>query len=351
MRTVRVVVAGDTLDFLFDTAAGFTTITPELAARIGCVPSGRVSGRRMTGQPIEAPVCHDVALGVGGERLRADAAVLDAQPYRGRERPVHGIISVHTLLGRPITLDMTRGELVLETAASAARRVRGLTPLRMRLATGESGGSATPFVAVRAGGTELWFEWDSNHTATTFVAPWAARALSLPDTSGGDVTLQFGRQLPVRAPVEVKPSLIHDGVLSAEFVARGVWTLDAAAERLWVTPLTPLLEPPPAVAEVHPPAADPTGWYDLTLTVDGRPQRAAVQVRRVGGELSAALRFAGSERVFALRDVRAAGGTLEFGLPMRATYPVRLRFDGVRGTGSWGDPAQRGGEAVARKRA
>jgi hypothetical protein len=296
-------------------------------------------------------VCRDVALTVGTKRLRVDAAVLDAQPYRGRERPVHGILSVHTLLGTPFTVDMRRGELVLETAASAARRVRGLTPLRMRLATGESGGSATPFVAIRAGAAELWFEWDSNHGATTFVAPWAARALALADSGSEDVTLAFSGGPTVRAAVEVKSSLIHDGVLSAEFLARGVWTVDATAERMWVTPIVPLLEPPSGTADVRPPAADPTGWYDLTLTVNGLPQRAVVQVRRTGVDLTAALRFAGSDRVFALRDVRADGGTLEFGLPMRATYPVRLSFTGVQGQGTWGDPAQRGGEATARKRA
>ncbi|HEU4698935.1 MAG TPA: hypothetical protein VFS40_07140 [Gemmatimonadales bacterium] len=41
---------------------------------------------------------------------------------------------------------------------------------------------------------------------------------------------------------------------------------------------------------------------------------------------------------------------LAFGLPMHQTYPVRLTFAGARGTGTWGDPATRGGVAEATRR-
>lgn len=97
LRTVKVVVAGDTLDFLFDTGGGVTVISPALAARIGCTPAGRFSGYRMHGQRLERPVCRGVALQVGGVSSRRDAAVMELQPYGPQGPRVHGMVSLHTL--------------------------------------------------------------------------------------------------------------------------------------------------------------------------------------------------------------------------------------------------------------
>jgi hypothetical protein len=154
----------------------------------------------------------------------------------------------------------------------------------------------------------------------------------------------------VRTPVTAK-RIIHDGVLSAGVLARAEWTIDLAAGHMWVGPVRPLLEPPAvAAALVSPPSADPTGWYDITLVVGGDRQHAVLRVERAGPGLTGRLRFVGDEKELALRDVRAHDTTLEFQLPMRQVYPVRLTFRALTGTGTWGDPATRGGAVEGTKR-
>lgn len=149
----------------------------------------------------------------------------------------------------------------------------------------------------------------------------------------------------------VPKEIIHDGMLSAAAIARAVWTVDLAAGRMWVGPVAPLLELPrlAAPAAVAAPAHTPEGWYEVTLVVNGGRQRSLMRIERTGAGLAARLRFVGEDTELALRDVKAEKGALTFGLPMRRVYPVRLAFDGLTATGTWGDPAARGGTAEAVK--
>jgi hypothetical protein len=351
LRKVKVVAGGDTLDFLLDTGGGVTIISPALAAKTGCAPSGLSRGYRMTGERLESPVCRAVALEVGGFRTTVEASTMDLGPVLGPGAPrVDGMLSLRTFAGQAITLDVSGGQLTVESAASLERRARGMTPLRMRLATGLEGGELTAYVAVPAAGEDLWLEWDSGNAAPTLLTPRSARLLGLPDSArGGEARLAMAPGVEVLAPVAVR-EIIHDGVLSAGMVARAVWTADLATGRLWAGPVRPLLGPPAAPpAAVVPPARDPAGWYEVTLVVGGERQRAVMQVARAGAGLAARLRFVGDETEYEMRDVSARGEVLEMGLPMRQTYPVRLRFDGLAGAGTWGDPATRGGVAEAVK--
>jgi hypothetical protein len=353
LRTVPVVVGSDTLDFLFDTGGGITVISPALATRLGCRPVGRIAGYRMLGQRLESPLCRDVALQVGGESVRRDAAVMELAPYGPDGPRVHGMISLHTFAGRALTVDMAAGRLTVETPASLGRRVRAMTPLRARLATGLEGGELDAYVAVPVGAAEAWFLWDSNHGAATFVAPWVASLVGADSTgSPVDATLTLAPGVRVRAPVQRQASLIHDGVLGGGLVARAPWTIDLASGRLWIGAVRPLLEPPAdsPSSPVVPPRRDATGWYDLVLVVGGQRQSAVVEVTRNAGGLAGRARFRGDDTEHELRDVRADGDRLEFGLPLRQTYPVRLTFADAAGHGTWGDPQTRGGAAEAHKR-
>src|SRR5689334_13196001 len=101
LRSVRVQVAGDSLDFLFDTGGSITLVSREVAARIGCTPTGRQLGFRMTGEKLAGAYCPNVALRVGPLAVRADAGVADMAAVLGRPEPgVHGMISLQSFAGR-----------------------------------------------------------------------------------------------------------------------------------------------------------------------------------------------------------------------------------------------------------
>ena len=241
MRTVRVAVAGDTLDFLFDTGGGVTVISPEVAAKLGCVPSSRNVGFRMTGQMLSGPYCHDVPLSVGGIALHDDAGVMDFAKILSPNAPkVGGMISLSTLRGRALTLDLPHDRLVVETSASLAKQVRGMTPLAARVATGISGGELSMYIGVPAGSTMLWLEWDSEHNARTFLAPHAAALLGVTDSTGrGDIALPLAPSVRPTIAVQTR-DIIHDGVLSARFLERATWSVDLATGRMWIGPIAPV---------------------------------------------------------------------------------------------------------------
>lgn len=345
LREVSVVIGADTLNFLFDTGGGVTVISPAIAERIGCAPLGRSHGYRMTGESIETPVCADVPLQVAGVDVRGEVSVLDMMKILGPKAPhVDGMISLRTFAGRALTLDLASNRLVLETTASLARRFAAMTEVPMRLATGLAGGELDVFVGVPAGDARLWLLWDSGNQGPTFLGANAAKLLGVEPGPGREHTIRIGSR-EVLAPVLVK-EIIHDGVLNARLVERAVWTLDLGTSRMWVSDVAPLLALPAttAAAKPVPPAQDPEGWYELTLHVNGAPQRTLLHLTRS----RALLRFHGEERVFTLGDVVTDRNRVSFTLPLARTYPVRIDFDGVAGTGTWGD-ATRGGAVEAVK--
>jgi hypothetical protein len=352
LRTIRVQVATDSLDFLFDTGGGVNVVAPEVAAKLGCRPAGRSVGFRMTGEKLSGPLCADIELGVGPLRVRGEAGVGDMTRFLGKDAPpVYGMLSLRAFAGHAVTLDLAHDRIVVETPESLARRTRAMTPLPVRLATGPSGAELTAFVGIRIGDAPLWLEWDSGHQATTFLARHAAQLLGVADSvERGEVEVPLGGGPPVVLPVVVK-DVIYDGVLNAGTINRAVWTLDLAHQQMWVGPIAPLVRLPPASPTPVPFALDPAGGYDFSITVRGHPESGMLLISRNGGELVAALRGYGDDFNTRVRNVRVGGQEIRFDILIPDPTPVHLSFDGLVGTGSWGDGGtERGGEARAVKR-
>ena len=66
--------------------------------------------------------------------------------------------------------------------------------------------------------------------------------------------------------------------------------------------------------------------------------------------LRGTVRGVGEEAALPLRDVTMQGSELHYLLPLRDPTPARVTFDGVTGTGTWGDPSGRGGSLRVVKR-
>jgi hypothetical protein len=352
LRTIRVQVGTDSLDFLFDTGGGVNVVSPEVAAKLGCRPAGRSVGFRMTGERLSGPLCADVELGVGPLRVRGEAGVGDMTRFLGKDAPpVYGMLSLRAFAGHAVTLDIAHDRIVVETPQSLARRTRTMTPLPVRLATGPTGAELTAFIGIRVGDAPLWLEWDSGHQATTFLARHAAQLLGVADSvERGEVGVPLGGEARVVLPVAVK-DVIYDGVLNAGTINRTVWTLDLAHQRMWMGAIAPLLSLPPASPAPVPFALDPAGGYDFSITVHGHPEAGMLLISHDGGALVAALRGYGDDFNTRVRNLRVEGNEIRFDILIPDPTPVRLSFDGLVGTGSWGDSGtERGGEARAVKR-
>lgn len=356
LRTIKVRAGTDSADYLFDTGGGVTVISPQDSALLGCTPGGQGFGVRLTGEVLSGHTCANVTLGVGPFTVTTDAGVTDLAKMLGSRAPaVRGQVALDAFEGRALTLDLAHERMIVETPSSLAARVRHMTPLPMRVATGEHGGQLTVYVGLRAhNGAMLWFEWDSENNASTLVSPMALALLGGDSTSRmSDLPVTLAPGLDVVIPMMTKGNMIHDGVLSAGFMERAVWTVDLAHGKLWVSPIAPIASVADAGAaspSLTLPSRDPVGVYRTTTQVGARTNVGVMEIRRESGRLVARAREVGEDELHELYDVAMHGDTLSYAIHVPDPVPVQLVFDGLTGKGTWGDGGvKRGGATEAVK--
>lgn len=236
--TVRAIAGIDTLRLLFDTGGGRTLLAPDVAHRLGCIPSGHVMGFRMTGERVEFTQCPGATLTIGQLSVRhAPIGVFDLMALLPAGLPrLDGVLSLETFAGQTITLNLLCRRLIVESPASARERTRGMRPIAMRIATGPSGAELTAFLRVDATPIPLWLEFDSGNLGYVLLSPESARALGMGTITGRDsaITTQLAVSgLEARSTRAGVSDLIHDGALSAEFISQGEFTLDLASGMAW----------------------------------------------------------------------------------------------------------------------
>ena len=236
--TVRAVAGSDTLRMLFDTGAGLTLVMPGVARRLGCTPSGRIVGHRMTGDRVEFTRCAGATLALEGLVVRHEPiGVFDLMALLPPELPrLDGVLSLATFAGQTLTLNLRCRLLLVESPASARTRTRGMHPLAARIATGASGGGLTVFVRAGTGPTPIWLELDSGNLDHVLLSPHAAVALGLDTVVMGDSAIVA--PIPVTG-LDATPmrtalrALIHDGALNETWMAQGELTFDLASGLVW----------------------------------------------------------------------------------------------------------------------
>lgn len=236
--TVDVVVEQDTARLIFDTGGGQTVISPRMAERAGCTPSGRSVGFRMTGERIESPVCSDVTFSIQGVAFTdPSVGVWDVQELLPEGvPPVDGLLSLKTLATRPITLRLAQGRLTVETDASFGRQIAEMHRLRSRMATGPAGAELSVFVRAAASDTG-WFLIDSGNLDVVQIAPHMAGAHGSDDATW-EAPLTLDGVASVEATFRAK-DIIYDGVLSEGFLRHWTIAFDFGGKAVWVERVQP----------------------------------------------------------------------------------------------------------------
>lgn len=175
--TVEVMVQSDTARLILDTGGGNTLISPELAERIGCSPTGRSVGFRMSGERVDFAFCNSVTLHIEGVPFEHPRiAVWDIEAVLPEDAPrVDGVLSLQSFATRPITLRLAERLLTLETPASLATRVGELRPVVSRFASGQDGDALTVFVKGTAPDT-AWYLLDSGNLDLVQASPQLAES-------------------------------------------------------------------------------------------------------------------------------------------------------------------------------
>ena len=125
-------------DFLFDTGGGETFISPQLASVMGKQVYGSATGYRMNGEQIKYRKCDAVSITIGNIALsHSTVGVWDLMAILPKELPpLYGVLSLKSFSNKIITLDLTSDLLIIETAASYAKKIKKAGLLESRFANG-----------------------------------------------------------------------------------------------------------------------------------------------------------------------------------------------------------------------
>jgi len=236
LRALSVTVAGEARPFIFDTGGGETMLTPTLAAALGCRPYGRAVGFRAGGEQVSFEYCDNVLLRFGTAAIAHErVGIFDLASILPADMPrAEGVVSLRSFRDRPVTIDLAKGMVTVETAASLAARIEGMRPLTIRVATGPTGAETTVYVGARVGGQRVWLLLDSGNGGPTLVAPHVAQGAGLRE-GDAEAAIDFDGLGPIRLPVRSR-QVIYDGVLSAGFMRDWIFTLDLGSSRAWAMP-------------------------------------------------------------------------------------------------------------------
>lgn len=238
VKTIAAGGAPASLPYIFDTGGGLTVVTPEEARRLGCEPFGLLTGFRASGERLDMPRCGPVRLQLGGQVVEDEAGVLDVNALIGPGAPkVGGIVALQTLHGRAFTLDYAHNRVILESAASLARRIKTLRAMEVRPEMQAGGATLDLFVAVDTPKGKIWLELDSGNTGPVHLAPHAMAQLGLTPAAlaHGKIDLDFAG-LGRIAVTAAQKDCIYDGLLNADTIAALTLTIDLRSLRMWGAP-------------------------------------------------------------------------------------------------------------------
>jgi hypothetical protein len=256
LRTLSVVVAGDTLEFLFDTGAGVSVIDSAVAPLVRCAPSGRIGGHRSNGGWIEFRECPSVDIEIQGLVLSHDTmAELDFMGFlRGlvppeiELRPLGGVLELRTFADQFITLDLANDRLILESRDSYRSRIAEMKPLSVRIGTGEGEG-LNVFLEGHAGDHSLWLKLDSGNLDRTLLDLHVLPVLGYPASPEAgppdpESAIRIEREVDMEiagiGPVKIAAAfsrLTIDGLLGLDFMKKYLFTFALGTGQGWVRPV------------------------------------------------------------------------------------------------------------------
>jgi hypothetical protein len=254
-------VAGTKTHLILDTGGGVTVLSKRLCDRIGCVPDGTFTGKRMSGQAITVSMVRVPSIVMAGHRVEnARVGVLDMASLLHPELGVEGFAGLDLFRDRPFTLEYGHTRLVLEDDASLAARKKAGSVSKVRV---ENDGPSTVVylpLELSPGAPALEMEVDSgsrdlilderfmmtlgidpagngvrkveghDETDQPFVRHFTAlpRSLHVPGLAG--VGVEAGKTVMFQR-------IVHDGLVGHDFLSAHTTTFDVPHGEMIFAPL------------------------------------------------------------------------------------------------------------------
>lgn len=238
--TVHATVRGHEGNFMFDTGAGTSYISPAFAQTVGCKPWGQITGFTLTGQRLDMPRCEGLVFNIGGQNFAGSTTgVFDIMKFMPANVPqIDGSIGLDAFSGRAVTLSLADRKLIVESPASLRERMKRGKELRIRLVREAGGASLSVYVAVPTSEGMAWMEFDCGNGGNNVIGKHLATVMKLDPNSKEpqQTTFTLAGGIPVDGPVRVNQTLIVDGNIGVRFMRNWDLTIDLEQVRAWLAP-------------------------------------------------------------------------------------------------------------------
>jgi hypothetical protein len=238
-------VAGHDGTFLFDSGSGFSSLSPEFAAAIGCHPWGQITGFRMTGQRLDMQRCDRITVSLAGRSFPGNTlGVFDLSKYLPSEvGHLDGTIALDLFANQALTLSYGGHFIRFGERFTLAHETRGLRSMPIHLVRDAEGLALTVNLPVITSAGTAWFEMDSGNTSNLVLVNKALAPLFQSETEGKDISiisfkLEDGTTFKGDARVL---DLILDGNFGTSFLSSHNVAIDLPHQTAWVSTYTPAI--------------------------------------------------------------------------------------------------------------
>ena len=238
MMTMHAKVNGHEGNFVFDTGAGVSYVSPDFAQSVGCKPWGKLTGYTLVGQRLDMQRCDGLLFELQGQRFGASTSgVFDLMKFMPPNVPrIDGSIGLDVFEGHALTLSLAQKKLIIETADSLTARAKHATEVRIRFVREAGGAALTAFVAVPTTAGMAWMEFDCGNGGANVIGKHLAELMKLDPSKREPQPARFmiAGGVPVDGMARVNDSLIMDGNIGTRFLINWDLTLDLAKGRAWL---------------------------------------------------------------------------------------------------------------------
>lgn len=238
MMTMHATVNGHEGNFVFDTGAGVSYVSPDFAQSVDCKPWGKLTGYTLVGQRLDMQRCDGLMFDVQGQRFGASTSgVFDLMKFMPPNVPrIDGSIGLDVFEGHALTLSLAQKKLIIETPDSLTARAKHATEVRIRFVREVGGAALTTFVAVPTPAGMAWMELDCGNGGANVIGKHLAELMKLDPSKREPQPAHFmiAGGVPVEGMARVNDSLIMDGNIGTRFLIDWDLTLDLAKGRAWL---------------------------------------------------------------------------------------------------------------------
>jgi hypothetical protein len=235
LKKLAVRINAHPYSFLFDTGGGETFISSEIVKAIGGHAYGNVLGLRMSGEKVYSKKCDSVTLEMGNRTFfHSSIGVWDIMNVLPEGLPkLDGIISLKTFANSILTIDLAANRLVVETAGSAAEKIKQMKKLEPLSANGASAQELLLFIPI-VQQHPYWFLFDSGNLDDITLSPTTAKEWGIDTALLSRTTLAIpfaGKN--INAGIIVK-DIIYDGAVNFAFIRQAVYLVNCKSREVWV---------------------------------------------------------------------------------------------------------------------